>query len=37
MLDAAWAIYNPRFFYLKNKLSGCMRIDKVDSTSQDWG
>jgi hypothetical protein len=34
MLNATWAIYNPRFLDLKHKLSGRTRIDKVDSTSQ---
>jgi len=32
MLNATWAIYNPRFLDLKHKLSGRTRMDKVDST-----
>jgi hypothetical protein len=35
MLNAAGAIYNPRFLDLKHKLTGRMRIDKVDPASQD--
>jgi hypothetical protein len=34
MLHASWTIDNPSSLYLKHKLPDLMRIDEVDSTSQ---